>query len=204
VRALAVGVLERDHLEDAHAEGVDVGELVVRLRVHLRRHELRRAHDAPRGCGAADGGEPEVADLDLALAPVHEDVVALEVAVDDPVRVQVGEAVQHLPAPAPDGGAAHAAVQVPVLPERAGGEELRDEVDGAAGRVHPGRVQPHDGAVAEGFEEVDLAVEAFQLAGAAEEAVQPHLVPRHLHASVLVEGAVPARSPHHHQSTSKG
>jgi hypothetical protein len=41
VRALAVGVLERDHLEDAHAEGVDVGAVVV----DLGRHELGRADD---------------------------------------------------------------------------------------------------------------------------------------------------------------
>jgi hypothetical protein len=37
VRALAVGVLERDHLEDAHAEGVDVGAVVVVLGVDLGR-----------------------------------------------------------------------------------------------------------------------------------------------------------------------
>jgi len=45
------------------------------------------------GGAAADGGEAEVADLDLALAAVDEDVVALEVAVDDAAGVEVGEAV---------------------------------------------------------------------------------------------------------------
>lgn len=62
----------------------------------------------------------------------------------------------------------------------------------AAGRggVGPGRVEPHDGAVAEGLEQVDLAVEALQLRRAAQEVVQLHLVPRHLHAPVLVEGPV--------------
>ena len=180
VDALAVRVLEGDHLQDAHAEGVDVGALVVVLGVHLGRHELRRAYHAARRVTAAaaagdDGGEAEVADLDLPLAAVNEDVVALEVAVDDAARVEVREALEDLAAPAPDRGGAGPRVSPAVLPQRAGGEELGDEVDGGAagpggrgsrGRVggvgvDPGGVEAHDGAVAERLEQVDLAVETL-------------------------------------------
>jgi hypothetical protein len=54
-------------------------------------------------------------------------------------------------------------------------------------------VEAHDGAVAERPEQVDLAVEALQLAGAPKEVVHLHPVPRHLHAPLLVEGPIPAR-----------
>jgi hypothetical protein len=36
------------------------------------------------------GDEAKVADLDLALAAIDEDDVALEVTVDDPARMEVG------------------------------------------------------------------------------------------------------------------
>ena len=144
VGALAVGVIEGDHLEDAHAEGVDVGELVVGLLVHLGSHELRRAYAASAVAAAAGGGEAErseaeVADLDLPLVAVDEDVVALEVAVDGGRRVcvEVGEPVEDLCAPAPHRRHAHPPVLLPVLTERAGDEELDDEVEGAAWRVDP-------------------------------------------------------------------
>jgi hypothetical protein len=50
---------------------------------------------------AEDGGESEVADLDLTLVTIHEDVVALEVPVDDGwiMAVQVEQAAEDLPAP---------------------------------------------------------------------------------------------------------
>ena len=194
IGALAVGVIEGDHLEDAHAEGVDVGELVVGLVVHLGSHELRRADAAGVAAAAAERGEAEVADLDLALVAVDEDVVALEVAMDDGRRVgvEVGEAVEDLRAPAPHRRRAHPPVPLPVLAERAGDEELGDEVEGAARRVHPVGVEAHDAAVAERGEEVDLAVEPLQLAAAPHDVAQPHLVPRHLHSPPLIELTIPA------------
>ena len=83
-----------------------------------------------------------------------------------------------------------------VLAEGAGGEELCEEVEGAAARVDPGGVEAHDGAVAEGTEEVDLAVDALQVGGALqEEVVEAHLVPCHLDALPLVETPVPAPPP---------
>jgi hypothetical protein len=50
---------------------------------------------------AEDGGESEVADLDITLVTIHEDVVALEVPVDDGwiMAVQVEQAAEDLPAP---------------------------------------------------------------------------------------------------------
>lgn len=103
VGALAVGVVEGDHLEHAHAEGVDVDEVVVVLAVDLGGHELRGANTVGMGEGgvAEDGGEAKVADLDLAGVAVDEDVVALEVAVDygGIVAVEVGEGAEDLAAP---------------------------------------------------------------------------------------------------------
>jgi hypothetical protein len=64
--ALGVGHLPRDHLQHAHAVRVDVHRLSVRLRVQLRRHELRRAQDGVRHVRLVhDRRQPEVADLDL-------------------------------------------------------------------------------------------------------------------------------------------
>lgn len=82
---------------------------------------------------------------------------------------------------------------LPVLAEGSGREELREEVEGAAARVDPGGVEPHQGPVPERRQEADLAVEAVQVAaaaGASQEVVEAHLVPRHLDALPLVEPPV--------------
>ena len=64
--ALGVGHLPRHHLQHAHPVRVDVHRLRVRLRVQLRRHELRRAQDRVRHVGLVhDRRQPEVPDLDL-------------------------------------------------------------------------------------------------------------------------------------------
>ena len=77
--ALLVGVLVGSHLEEAHAEGVDVDALVVLLVVHLRRHELGRP-DHRLGVGLVlERRQPEVADLDTRRRTRDENVVALKV-----------------------------------------------------------------------------------------------------------------------------
>ncbi len=117
------GALERlmtcQELVEDRAEGEDVAALVDRASGHLLgRHVRRRAEDLPflrQSQGrrvSADGrgeavavdqlGQAEVDDLGVALAG-DEDVVGLEVAVDDPRPVRLGQAVgdlgHHLDAP---------------------------------------------------------------------------------------------------------
>jgi hypothetical protein len=65
---------------------------------------------------AEDGGETEVANLDLSLVAVHEDVVTLEVPVDDGriVAMQVQQAAEDLPAPVLHRPYVHPPVPLPV------------------------------------------------------------------------------------------
>jgi hypothetical protein len=67
-------------------------------------------------------GEAEVADLDLCVVAVDEDVLALEVPVDDPRLVQERQPIEHLPAPLLDDLALDALGLVDV-PERAAPRE---------------------------------------------------------------------------------
>ncbi len=86
-----VGEPPREQLVQHHPERVHVGALVHRLAARLLgRHERRRA-PAARGVAAEEVGQAEVEDLH---APVlaQEGVRRLEVAVEDAVRVGVGEA----------------------------------------------------------------------------------------------------------------
>jgi len=128
----------------------------------------------------------------VALVAVDEDVVALEVAVDDRrvARVQVGEAPQQLPRPRPDGAQVHAGVPEAVGAERAGGEELGDEVEAAPGHVHPRRVEADDAVVPELAQQLHLRVHALHGVRGAEHVGEARLVPRHLHAALLVEAPV--------------
>jgi len=148
---------------------------------------VRRAAGVPQ-----HGGEAQVADLDAALVPVDEDVVALEVAVDDRrvEAVEVGEAPQDLARPGADGAEADARVAAAVGAERAGGEELGDEVEGAAGQVHPRGVEADDGVVTEPAQQLHLRVHALHRVGGPEHVAEAGLVPRHLHAKLLVEAPV--------------
>lgn len=73
-----------------------------------------------------------------------------------------------------------------ILSEGPGGEELGDEVEGASINVDPRGVEPDDGVVAEGGEEVDLWVETLQIFRRPKHFVELHLVPRHFHSDHLV------------------
>ena len=78
---------------------------------------VRWLTDAVNGMGLAeDGSQAEVADLDLTLVAVHEDVVTLEVPVDDGriVAVQVQQAAEDLPAPVLHRPYVHPPVPLPV------------------------------------------------------------------------------------------
>lgn len=69
---LAVGDLQGDHLEHAHAEGVDVDLLRVVPLVKLRRHVLRRPKNRIRNVVLShDRGEAQVSYLDLKTTPHH-------------------------------------------------------------------------------------------------------------------------------------
>mmetsp|Transcript_42969 Transcript_42969/g.108492 ORF Transcript_42969/g.108492 Transcript_42969/m.108492 type:complete len:208 (-) Transcript_42969:467-1090(-) len=90
VRRHAVG-----HLDESDAQRPDVGLAVVGLAVeHLGAHEERRADGGLRLGGLGElRAHAKVGDLELA-AVRQQQVVRLEVAVDQPQRVQVGDAVQ--------------------------------------------------------------------------------------------------------------
>lgn len=192
--ALGVGHLPRDHLQHAHAVRVDVHRLRVRLRVQLRRHELRRAQDGVRHVRLVhDRRQPEVADLDLAVVAIDEDVAAVEVAVDDAgvVGVEVVEPLEDLARPLLERLDGDVAVSVAVLAEAPGGADLGDEVEDAGVAVQPHLVEADDVVVAERAEEAHLGVEALHHAGVAVgQRPQPDAVPRHLDPLLLVEPAV--------------
>ena len=101
--ARAEGQLAREHLEEEHAERVEIalrtGLLAARL---LRRHVLGRAEDGPLRREARvhrEVGETEVQDLHEVLAATfggQKDVVALEIAVDDAEVVRASQRCAHL------------------------------------------------------------------------------------------------------------
>ena len=99
LRGLAVeGPLAGDELVDDDGHLVEVargrGALAAAL---LRRHVVQRAQDVP-GLGEARGVEARDAEIGNLDAPVvvHEDVGGLEVAVEDTLRMAMGEPVEDL------------------------------------------------------------------------------------------------------------
>ena len=85
-----------EHLVEDDAEGVDVDLAAVAAVGDFRRHVVDGADAFGLAAAAAAGdelGEAVVADLDDAV--VGEDVARLQVAVDDAVVVQVGDAGAH-------------------------------------------------------------------------------------------------------------
>ncbi len=77
---------------DPEREDVRPAIGMVRLAGDLRRGVARRAHDDPGVVGARRAGQAEVADLRLRLGR-EQNVRRLDVAVNDPVFVGVGQAV---------------------------------------------------------------------------------------------------------------
>ena len=85
----------RHHLVEHDAEGVDVAAPVDSEPLGLLGREVGRGPHHEPGLGdllvdADRPGDPEVGHLDLAVGG-DEDVAGLDVAVDDPVAVRVGE-----------------------------------------------------------------------------------------------------------------
>ena len=94
------GTFPTEHLVGEDADRVEVGGRAdVRRERLLGRHVGGRPHRRPRdgqrvaGTLLHDLGEPEVRDLD-APARGHHEVLGLQVPVDDPAGVRVGEARQ--------------------------------------------------------------------------------------------------------------
>eukprot|EP00967_Tisochrysis_lutea_P054519 scaffold68212_cov31-Tisochrysis_lutea.AAC.2 len=82
-----------------HAERVDIHLFVVHLIIQLGCHELGRSQHGLGGALAHERRQAQVPNLDLRVVSIDEDVVALEIAMDDVIRVEVREAIQDLPAP---------------------------------------------------------------------------------------------------------
>ena len=81
--ALVVRQRLRDHLQHAHAEGVDIDLAVVVLVIELWGHELGGAQCRAHIRAVHRSGEAEIADSYLARVRVDEDIVALQVPVED-------------------------------------------------------------------------------------------------------------------------
>ncbi len=110
-RLAAEGGTAREHLVEHRAEREDVGAVVGGFAAHLLRGHVpgRSQHEAGagrwRGRQVRDGrvlagrldqpGQPEVEDLGAAVGR-HEDVVGLQVAVDDALRVRGRQALRDL------------------------------------------------------------------------------------------------------------
>lgn len=77
---------------------------------------MRLTYAVDRVGFAENGGQAKVADLDLPLVAVHEDVVTLEVPVNDGriMAVQVQQAAEDLPAPVLHRPYVHPSVPLPV------------------------------------------------------------------------------------------
>ncbi len=89
------GAVAGEHLVEHHAEGEDVGPLVLRLAPPLFRRHVGGRPALRAAAGSEDAGEAEVEDLHRPVV-AEEDVGWLEVAVQDAGVVGVGEAAGDL------------------------------------------------------------------------------------------------------------
>lgn len=89
------------HFQDTHAKGIDIDLLIVLFVVELWSHELGGAEDRGDVGPVADDSESEVANLELSVVAVDEDIVTFEIAVDDGrvVGVEVDESLKDLATP---------------------------------------------------------------------------------------------------------
>ena len=111
--------LEREHLVKRHPQAVDVAPQVRLPLEPLRRHVAQRAHDVARAgqlLGSLRLGQTEVGHPDRSLE-VEKQVGRLDVSVENPVTVRMGEGLRRLHAQS-----RHAAEVMRLL----GPEERRD------------------------------------------------------------------------------
>ena len=188
VGALVVGQAPRGHLQDAHAEGVDVHALVRAALVQLGCHVVGRAQRRGGGGGLAVGDaarlraararrQPQVADAHRAVRGGVQHVLALDVAVHDgrvEGAVQVGEAIQDLAAALLDHLELHGVRAVEAL-QVAALDDGRDEDHGAG--HGPARVEVNDMRVLHLLQQRHLRLHARALA--IRQPRQQHRVPGH-------------------------
>ncbi len=106
------------------------------------------------------------------------------------VRVQVHQALQHLPRPALQHLLVDLLVLFAVLPQRPRREELGDEVHGEVLLVEPAVEEAHDVLVLQLLQHADLGKEPLALPRRHHQVVDLDLVPRDLDAVGLVKGLV--------------
>jgi len=137
------------HLVQHDAQRPDIAPGIGRLSLELlRRHvgqgaddlagQLQRVHGVRGGLGklrvADPGRQPEIEHLGAALRGDH-NVAALEVAVDDPVVVRVGQGVRHLVPQAKHLVGSHPVAREP-LAQRFTGDKLHRDVGLTLGLPH--------------------------------------------------------------------
>jgi hypothetical protein len=158
------GRLSSQHLEEHAPEGVEIGTAVENIRFFhlLRAHVSRRADRDPRlrdpfpASHVERAGNPEVRHHGVTL--FEQDVFWFDVAVDQPLRVRVGERARHFP------GDQNRVVERQLLfllepsAERLTLHERRDEIDetGRLARIEHGE----DVGVCQAGRDLDLAKES--------------------------------------------
>lgn len=98
MNANLIRIFASGHFKQTHAKSVNIDALIILLGVHLWSHELRRTNDTLGKRALFERSQAQVTDLHLSRLASHEQVVALEIAMDDGrrSRVQVGQALQDL------------------------------------------------------------------------------------------------------------
>ncbi|GER54902.1 succinate dehydrogenase 3-1 [Striga asiatica] len=119
------------HLDDRASEGPHVRREALLLAAgDLRRHVRRRAGERP-GAGADPPRAPEVGDFEPA-AVAEEDVLALDVAVGEPLPVEVAQPQQDMARVGANRGLREGPTAFSdVIGERAAGDVLKEEIEHA-------------------------------------------------------------------------
>ena len=162
-----------EELVQEDAEGPDVDHLVVLPPLdHLGGEVVEGAAQGVAAGGRGVDRPAEVGDLDLALRP-DEEVLRLDVAVDDVLRVAVGQGLAEVGDVPGRGALGEPAAVGQFLVQLASGTVLEDEVDALL--VEEVAEHPEDVAVAQVGLDLDLAAELMLDAGLEELGLLQHL-----------------------------